>query len=158
MQRPHYFAKRRPADVNYETPGWLYDLLDREFHFTHDLAAVKENAKAPFFRNSLRVDWHKLDGWLWLNPPFAGIRQWIEKAAREARLGAKIVVLVPATVLGAPYMSDCHPRTVRFVSRCPTFRNTFTGKVVRFMPVLLIYGARERGLSFAYQPLEAARG
>lgn len=156
MQRPFFAKGKSSADVNYETPAWLFDLLDREFEFTHDLAAVKQNAKKRFFHDSLSVDWHKLDGWLWLNPPFSGVRRWIEKAAAEANLGAKLVVLVPPSVLGGPYMQACHPKTIRFVARATRFKNTFSGKVISFLPTLLIYNSRARGRTFLYQALSAA--
>ena len=158
MKKRHFFHKRTPADSSYETPAWLYDALDREFHFTHDLAAVAENAKTKFFQDALKVPWHALDGWLFLNPPFAGIRQWIERAAAEAKLGARIVVLVPVTVLGAPYMRECHPKTIRLVSRCPTFKGTFSGKIIRFFPALLIYGNGTTRRSFTYQRLPETYG
>lgn len=150
MKKPHFFQKKEPADVNYETPDWLFNLLDEEFDFKFDLAAVKENAKAKFFKNSLPVDWHKLNGWLWLNPPFAGIRSWIEKAQYESKKGAKIVVLTPSTVLGSPYLKDCHPKELRFVSGIPVFKNTFSGKKIRFAPVLMVFDNERARRKFSF--------
>lgn len=156
MKRPHFFKKKIPADVNYNTPQWLYDYLDNEFEFEFDLAAVKENAKTRFFKDSLKRDWHKLDGWLWLNPPFAGIRQWVERSYEESKQGAKIVMLVPSTILCAPYMAKCQPKEVRFCASQPVFKNTFTDKVIRFPPAILIYdqSMRRRPVSFFAKPKE----
>ena len=67
-----------------------------------DLACTAENnlcrngIKHPL-QDSLKHDWHQLDGWLWLNPPYGrGLRKWVEKAHMEAQLGAKIIMLIPA--------------------------------------------------------------
>lgn len=144
MQRPHFFHKKKAADANYNTPDWLFGTLNEEFKFTHDLAAVERNAKAKFFSDSLIVDWHMLKGWLWLNPPFAGIRTWVERSYEESLLGARIVVLVPSSVSCGPYMERCQPQEMRFVAGAPVFKNTFTEKIIRFPPLLLIYDRDRR--------------
>jgi hypothetical protein len=55
--------------------------------------------------DSLKQDWHKILApdipvrpLLFLNPPFADIAPWAAKCAAEARLGAEILFLVPASV------------------------------------------------------------
>lgn len=73
--------------------------------FAVDLAAHADNAVAPIWfgpggarEDSLSPDASWSDGylrWLWLNPPYADIAPWVEKAAAEAALGARIAVLVP---------------------------------------------------------------
>ena len=78
--------------------------------FTVDLAADNFNTQACFWYseedNSLVQDWSQWVGqWCWLNPPFAHIEPWVEKAAKEAKLGAQVVVLVPASV-GANWWRD----------------------------------------------------
>lgn len=65
------------------TPQWLFDELDREFHFTLDAAATKENTKcASFLEDGLTQDW---EGVVWCNPPYGkGVTpKWIEKAYKE---------------------------------------------------------------------------
>lgn len=84
------------------TPWPLFDLLDRQFGFTIDLAALPSNAKhARFFSpqdNALTKSWAAETGYL--NCPYGrGIGQWIEKArdsAMEER--ALVVMLLPARV------------------------------------------------------------
>lgn len=77
--------------------------------FQVDLAASPGNAKAPGFftaeQDSLSQPWHQLQGWLWLNPPYANIGAWAAKCAAESALGAKIAFLVPASV-GANWYRD----------------------------------------------------
>ncbi len=71
-------------------------------HFAVDLAAREDNKLAPICiteeQNSLTVDWHKLQGLLWLNPPFSNLELWAAKCKLEASCGAQIVMLTPASV------------------------------------------------------------
>lgn len=71
--------------------------------FSYDLAASKENTVVEDYfyteeDNALTKFWHYIDGWCWLNPPFADIEPWVKKAQYEATKGAHIVMLVPASV------------------------------------------------------------
>lgn len=70
--------------------------------FGFDLAASPENAKAPAFftekDNALVQTWHTIYGWSWLNPPYSHIEPWVAKAGTEAKQGAHIAMLVPASV------------------------------------------------------------
>lgn len=78
-----------------------------------DLAASKENAKVGFDHywsevdNSLARKWHELGikELFWLNPPYAQITPWARKCAEEVQLGARILLLVPASV-GANWYWD----------------------------------------------------
>lgn len=75
--------------------------------FSIDLAATKANAVCPIYYSleegndslSPQCPWTG-NGWAWLNPPFAKIGPWVEKATMEARLGAHVAVLVPASFAG----------------------------------------------------------
>ena len=69
-----------------------------------DLAADAENAKAPKFhtkeQDSLSMSWTGL-GHMWLNPPYANIGDWAEKAAMSSMSfapGDMLFMLVPASV------------------------------------------------------------
>lgn len=73
--------------------------------FAIDLAADHGNFVCePFFTpemNALTQRWVGWGwtgmgtGWSWLNPPFADIGPWVEKAWQESQEGACIAVLVP---------------------------------------------------------------
>lgn len=91
------------------TPQDLFDELDGEFGFTLDAAATADNAKCAaylgpdhedeYLRDALSVCWDDELGpeTVWLNPPYSMCRQFIAKAAQEAREGrATVVCLVPA--------------------------------------------------------------
>lgn len=89
------------ATGEWETPQALFDELNKEFWFTFDLAASNDNKKCAHFYtiydNSLNKDWLKLNGCLWLNPPYGrNIGPWVAKGWFAACKGAKIVMLLPA--------------------------------------------------------------
>jgi phage N-6-adenine-methyltransferase len=90
------------------TPVRFLDAARRLFsikEFSVDLAADPSNAVCDVFLteavNALapEVRWRDYcgsKGWGWLNPPFKEIGPWVEKAWRESRNGARLMVLVPA--------------------------------------------------------------
>lgn len=85
---------------DWETPQDLFESLDATYHFGLDAASSHENAKcAEHFTaedNSLFLDWSGY-GTVWCNPPYGRTsRAWIEKMAKEARKGVRIVALLPA--------------------------------------------------------------
>ena len=87
------------ATDEWATPQWLFDALHREFAFTLDPCATRENAKcARFFTrddDGLAQDWG--DAVVFMNPPYgAMISRWMWKAHRASRHGATVVCLVPA--------------------------------------------------------------
>ena len=97
------------ASDEWETPQALFDTLDGEFHFTLDAAATRENAKCFLYlgpdmgtpyHDALAIDWwlgRQLDAeCVWLNPPYSKCREFIAKAATEARKGLTVVCLVPS--------------------------------------------------------------
>jgi len=87
----------------WSTPSDLFADLNEEFHFTLDAAASRENCKVsnylgpdhilPGCQDALGCDWQ---GVVWLNPPYSKCREFIAKAATEARKGCTVVCLVPS--------------------------------------------------------------
>jgi phage N-6-adenine-methyltransferase len=88
----------------WETPQDLFDLLDKEFHFTLDAAASVNNTKCDRFLanfpggDALSFTWWKSagDGSIWLNPPYSRIKDFIKKAYEESLNDVIIVCLVPS--------------------------------------------------------------
>lgn len=84
---------------DWETPPDLFAELDREFHFTLDVAANARNHKCDRWfgevEDGLSFNWC---GVVWLNPPYSRRQQarFIAKAAEQARLGVTVVMLIPA--------------------------------------------------------------
>ena len=80
------------------TPQWLFDELDKEFHFTLDPCATKENAKCKKFytiiEDGLKQKWGGET--VFCNPPYGReIGKWVKKSFEE-KGNAKIVILIPA--------------------------------------------------------------
>ncbi len=86
-------------DMTWETPQWLFDKLDKEFHFTLDVCALPETAKCKNYYtpqiDGLKQDWE--DNICWMNPPYGReVGVWIEKAYKESLKGAIVVCLIPS--------------------------------------------------------------
>lgn len=109
--------------------------------FTVDLAASASNTVAKQFyserSNALVQPW-ALGGWNWLNPPFAKIDPWVQKAYDESRLGACTAMLLPAGV-GANWWRDWVHRKARVLLL--NGRITFVGHATCYPKdcVLLLY-------------------
>lgn len=111
MPEPRHNKGKSKQD--YETPDDFIAAVKRRYsieEFDCDLAASAENTKAPCYHdidsNSLIQNWKIGDGWNWLNPPFADIRPWVEKAYAEWIIhGAMTLVLLPAGV-GSNWFRD----------------------------------------------------
>lgn len=82
--------------VEWPTPQHLFNQLDREFHFTVDVAATPTNTKCERFYtvddDGVSQDW--TGETVWCNPPYGDqLKHWVWKAAHSA---ATVVMLVPA--------------------------------------------------------------
>ena len=73
---------------HWATPKWLYEELDKEFHFNDDPCPL--NSKI----NGLNRNWGTST---FVNPPYGrAIVEWIEKAWIEYEAGNTIVMLLPS--------------------------------------------------------------
>ena len=90
------------ASDEWATPQNLFDQLNAEFDFEIDLAATAENTKCASFyslqSDSLSQHWGSRFARGWLNPPYSrGLcGHFIEKAARQRRMGFLTVMLLPS--------------------------------------------------------------
>lgn len=81
----------------YETPKWLYDILDEVFDFTLDPCSTDENHLAPKWftqeRDGLKQSW----SWnrVFVNYPYSQAKKWLAKIGEESTT-SDIVVLCPA--------------------------------------------------------------
>jgi phage N-6-adenine-methyltransferase len=85
--------------MDWETPQWLFDLLDDQYHFSLDVCATAHNAKCEHYYtkkdNGLK---HKWEGVVWVNPPYGHeIGDWVDRAAQQIKYKRvqRIVMLLP---------------------------------------------------------------
>lgn len=103
------------------TPQDFFDELDREFHFTIDVAATKNSAKCKEF---FTIEDDALSrGWgghtAFCNPPYGkDIGKWVEKAYIESQCNdMTVVMLIPART-DTKYFHDYvfrHASEIRFL-------------------------------------------
>lgn len=78
---------------DWQTPGWLFERLDKRYGFTVDAAATKRTAKLP--RYWTPTDDGLVQPWegerVFCNPPFGSIGPWVRKAAESAAFSVLIV-------------------------------------------------------------------
>lgn len=84
---------------DWETPKWLFDQLDAQYHFELDVCAQSHDTKCKRFfspeQDGLSHPWY---GACWMNPPYGReIVKWVQKAYYAATYGgATVVCLLPA--------------------------------------------------------------
>ena len=86
-----------------ETPIDFMQAVEKRFgKMDFDLAANPSNAKTfRYFHeghDSLKQDWSKLTGSLWLNPPYGDIEPWAKKCAEHGNPSRRIFLLTPASI------------------------------------------------------------
>lgn len=73
---------------HWATPKWLYDELNKEFHFQMDPCPLNANF------DGLNMSW---TGRTFVNPPYGReIIKWVKKAYEESLKGSIVVCLLPA--------------------------------------------------------------
>lgn len=150
------------ASDEWRTPQAFFEALDAEFGFDIDVAASAENCwhqnyfgpdrENPAYRDALAVDWHRQRGGglaapiCWMNPPYSKCREFIAKAAEEARKGCTVVCLVPSRTDTRWWHSDVwdqqrhQPRSgveIRFVKGRLTFGGAPAG--APFPSVVIVF-------------------
>lgn len=102
---------------NWETPPEVFEPLNKEFNFTLDVCASKDNAKCKSYYDvdddGLRCLWQ---GTCWMNPPYGRqIAKWVKKAYESSLHGATVVCLVPARTDTSWWHDYCMKGEVRFI-------------------------------------------
>ena len=98
------------ANNEWETPPWLFAILNDIFKFSIDAASSDNNHLCPVWfteqQNSLKLDWkqHLIDykcetNTIYLNPPYgSGLKPFMKKVKEEYEKDCTIVCLTPARV------------------------------------------------------------
>jgi len=116
----------------WQTPIKLFNKLDSEFNFTHDVASSKENTLCDNFitleDDALSCNWGDSN---WCNPPYSNINPWVDKAILENKKGNTVVMLVPSDTSVKWFkkaFNSCED--IRFISGRISFINSDTQKPV----------------------------
>jgi len=120
----------------------LFQVLDEEFNFVWDLACNEDNCLVKsegviFYHgftypehDALKESWFPIVGfdyyhpkWLFLNPPYKNIEPWAKRCYLQSLMGAKIVMLTPASV-GTRWFEEWvyDKAMVKFLIGRPTFK------------------------------------
>lgn len=115
--------------IEWATPDSVFAPLAKEFEFTCDVAATKDNAKcATFFskdNNGLQQQW---TGVCWMNPPYGReVKEWVKKAHESAASGAIVVALLPAKTNTNWWHDYVMKYEVRFLRGRPKFNGAKHG-------------------------------
>ncbi len=100
------------------TPQEVFDELNREFQFTLDPCATKENATCKKFYT--KEDNGLLQSWegerVFCNPPYGReIGKWVKKAYEASEGGATVVCLLPARTDTKWFHEYCKQGEIRFI-------------------------------------------
>jgi len=129
----------------WETPHALFEQLNREFHFTLDVAATKENRKTENYydikQDGLLQSWDT-DGAVWCNPPYGReIGKWVKKAYEESRRNL-VVMLIPARTDTSYWHDYIFPYAeIRFIRGRIKFSNK---KGAPFPSAVVIFNRKEQ--------------
>lgn len=115
MNDIHFSSKSN----EWETPRWLFDILNQEFNFQLDAASTTENALCSKFftqdSDALVVDWSQHKS-IFLNPPYSRlIGKFIKKAYEESQKDCTVVLLIPARTDTRFWHDYCSKGEVRFI-------------------------------------------
>jgi phage N-6-adenine-methyltransferase len=130
------------ASTDWETPQWLFNILDQEFHFEVDVCATSKNAKVMTYfspdLDGLAQPWY---GTCWMNPPYdrKKMKLWVRKAYMESRLnGATVVCLLPARTDTSWWWDYCIEGEIRFLKGRLRFGDAENG--APFPSAVVVFG------------------
>ena len=134
-------ASLRLSDKDdWATSQYVFDALDREFHFTLDVCANEKNHKCALYfdeeKDGLSQEW---TGTCWMNPPYGkNIGRWVRKAADSADNGAVVVGLIPNRTDTKWWLDVMRASEVRFVRGRLKFGDAESG--APFGSVIAVWG------------------
>lgn len=129
------------GSVEWPTPQWLFDLLDKEFGFTLDPCSTDLNAKCDrhftALENGLKQDWGLET--VFMNPPYGAgeTGKWIKKAYEAALKGSTVICLVPSRTDTKWWHKYAMKAEIRFLRGRLTFEGSMNP--APFPSVLVIF-------------------
>jgi site-specific DNA-methyltransferase (adenine-specific) len=139
MQSPRY-----NTNDDWETPNYIFDPLNKVFHFTLDTCANEINHKLPNYytesMNGLVLPW---DASSWCNPPYSQVREWEEKGHQESLLNRTSVHLLPARTGTQAYQQVIFPRAEAVCLLKQRIKFVGATAPARFDSALIVYSIME---------------
>lgn len=116
----------------WQTPAYLFNWYNKQYNFTHDIAASHTNHLCPEYftkeDDALKQEWGKCN---FLNPPYSDITPWVTKAIQEQHKGNTTVMLIPADTSVAWFkLAWDNAFKIELISGRISFVNAQTGKAV----------------------------
>lgn len=138
------------------TPQYFFDELNKEFDFVLDPAATEKTAKCALYytpeTDGLSQSWN-LGGSVFCNPPYGReIGKWVKKAYEEAQNGTTIVLLIPARTDTSYFHNYIYGKAeIRFIRGRLKFTDEYGNEAdpAPFPSMLVIYNGNKyqwRGL------------
>ena len=75
---------------DWQTPQWLFDLLDQDYHFEVDCCATIDNTKCNAYPQDFLKVINKDDAICWMNPPFSKAIEMFEHFFKVIKNGVCI--------------------------------------------------------------------
>jgi phage N-6-adenine-methyltransferase len=91
-----YGSRTEKSKDNWETPQYLFELLDNEFHFDIDLAASNQNhlCKEYYTKENSGLKANCQGKTVFCNPPYDSLEIWIKKCFEESQKPHTTIVLL----------------------------------------------------------------
>lgn len=130
-----------PKSNEYETPHNVYRKICMYFGLepTLDVCATERNKKCEIFYtkedDALIQDWSGHT--VWCNPPHSKITEFVKKADRESPRGNRIVMLLPALIIGTKYWNI-------YIHNKNVYWNTTINTIGESRPKFLIDGIPQK--------------
>ena len=110
---------------NWRTPKWIYDELDKEFHFKDDPCPINGNG-------GLDREWRSP---VFMNPPYSKPTPWVKKAYEQSQKGKIVVGLLRGDTSTRWFHDYCYGKAeIRFVKG----RLKFNGKKPAPFPSIIV--------------------
>jgi phage N-6-adenine-methyltransferase len=114
-----YNTRTNDSRDDWETPHWLFKILNNEFHFTIDLAASNTNKKCSRYysteNSALKQNWS--DERAFCNPPFILKDIFIRKAVEEQNRSIIVMVLPVTTSTKIFHSHILQAAEIRFIEK-----------------------------------------
>jgi hypothetical protein len=74
---------------DWQTPQWLFDLLNKQYVFKFDCCATKHNHKCLIWSKSFEIE-KEINVVSWMNPPFSKAKEMFSHFFKEVKQGVAI--------------------------------------------------------------------